>query len=252
MPSDFETRREAHARAWNQRRKLTGYLAATGRPVRVSPDRCIAHVLALRDEHGMSCADIAREAGLNDSSVDRLLRGAAKLIYRDTEEKILAVRPRPVVAHGAYVPSVGTTRRLRALAAAGFTCAWIAEQTGWKKQFVSQLTLHPAPTVFAVTARRVADLYQRYESRRPEDCGVTARGAKIASGLADRNGYAPPACWDDDTIDDPNAIPQWTGECGSMAGHRIHQRRGIPFCEPCREARRAYTPTTQRAEKAIA
>jgi hypothetical protein len=252
MPSDFETRRAEVMRAEGQRRKLTGYLAATGRPVRVSPERCIEHVRTLRDEHGMSCADIAREAGLSDGSVDRLLRGAAKLVYRDTEEKILAVRPRPVIAHGANVPSTGTTRRLRALAASGFTCGWIAEQTGWKQQFVSQLTLHPSPTVLAVTARRVADLYARYENRRPEDCGVTARGAKVARNHAARKGYAPPACWDDDTIDDPNAIPQWTGECGSMAGHRIHQRRGIPFCEPCREARRAYTPTTQRAEKAIA
>jgi hypothetical protein len=45
-----------------------------------------------------------------------------------------------------------------------------------------------------------------------------------------------PDHWDDDTIDDPNAVPEYTGRCGSIVGALIHLRESIPMCPPCEQS----------------
>ena len=54
--------------------------------------------------------------------------------------------------------------------------------------------------------------------------------------IARRNGWAPPGAWDDDQIDDPQAHPEWTGECGTDRGYWVHRRQQLPMCTRCETA----------------
>lgn len=128
----------------------------------------------------------------------------------------------------------GTVRRLQALVAAGWPVLSIAAELGMFPTAVSRLMRLNVITLR--TARRVAAVYDRLWDVDPATHGATPNGIRRARNLAAAARWAPAAAWDDDTIDDPSAAPDWTGHCGSTRGARIHDDHAIPLCEPCRAA----------------
>lgn len=132
------------------------------------------------------------------------------------------------------VPAAGTIRRVQALAVAGWPMARLARETGLSPARLAQVLT--ASTVPSATARAVAAVYTRYSMASPGLCGVALIHARAARARAAAAGWAPPAAWDDDTIDDPAAIPEWTGHCGTARGVDLHARHGIPLCPPCQAA----------------
>jgi hypothetical protein len=132
------------------------------------------------------------------------------------------------------VPAAGTIRRAQALAVAGWPLARTAREAGLSPYRMDQVL--KADTVPVETARAVAAVYARYNSTSPGLCGVSHIHARAARDRAAAAGWAPPAAWDDDTIDDPDAVPQWTGHCGTTRGADLHERDGIPLCPPCQAA----------------
>jgi hypothetical protein len=142
-----------------------------------------------------------------------------------------------VTAADVTVPAVGTARRLQALAVMGWPTSRMCRETGLTPHRLVPLLKGTASAVTREEARTVAVVYVRLSAASPGLCGVShiaARGARERAGAA---GWAPPAAWDDDTIDDPAAIPQWTGYCGTVRGADIHERDGLPLCPPCEDAR---------------
>ncbi|MFC9949227.1 hypothetical protein ACFVIN_01440 [Streptomyces prasinus] len=132
------------------------------------------------------------------------------------------------------VPAAGTIRRLQALAVAGWPQRRLAREAGLA---VSSLAgLMKADIVPVATARAVAAVYARYSGASPGLCGVSHLHARAARDRAATAGWAPAAAWDDDTIDDPAAIPQWTGHCGTTRGADLHARYDMPLCPPCEAA----------------
>jgi hypothetical protein len=109
---------------------------------------------------------------------------------------------------GGYVNPCGTVRRLRALHAAGWSFAAIGVQLGASTQAVHQQAAGDRAAVYAVTAARVADVYDRLWAAAPpsgtqfERAAITRAKARAAS-----RGWAPPMAWDDETIDVPSARP---------------------------------------------
>jgi predicted transcriptional regulator len=101
------------------------------------------------------------------------------------------------------LPAVGTRRRMRALAAIGWSCAALAREMGCSPSMVSQIQHGPAPVVRRATARSVALVYERLSMRIPPDEDARTRLS------AARKGWAPPLAWDD--IDDPDASPRTSG-----------------------------------------
>lgn len=137
------------------------------------------------------------------------------------------------------VKPVGIRRRLQALARAGFTSTLIAAEIGGDSRNVYGLTVgrrgqgHVSPE----TARRIADAYEEMHLRDPvSDYGGNPQACTRVRRIAERKGFAPHICWDSDTLDDPEAFPEWTGACGTARGRRIHAREQIPVCDPCRLA----------------
>lgn len=211
-----------------------------------------AHLKGLHGR-GMSAQAMARQTAIHSTSIDGILSGRHTKVHRTIYNRLMQAKfeaplyrsaaGRPT---GSYQDSTGTRRRVRALQADGFPLRLIAAEMGVSLQAVSQLANKEGP-VYASTAARVAEVYDKWLITDPrKDLGVGAQSYSRTKMAAERAGYPPRGCWDPDTIDDPDAFPEWTGECGTPAGDNLHRKYGIPVCDPCRLARNAYRMDRKR------
>jgi len=201
------------------------------------------HVRAL-GEFGIGWIRVAKLAGVSTGGVSKLLYGdrprglePTKRVRPETALKLLGIEP-TLDNLGARTPiwGTGTRRRLQALVAKGWTQSELARRLGvdranFGRTIVSNL-------VEAGTARAVLALYDELWRLDPTEQGVPRHRAEAARLIARNNRWAPIGAWDDESIDDPQATPDWTGRCGTPEGRRDHHRLRIPLCEPCRTARR--------------
>lgn len=190
----------------------------------------IAVVLADADELG--CPEAGRRHGLADQTVYRWTHRrwrenrpwptpediAADDAYRAaTAEKrarhaaqLARNRAAQYLRRGAplHVPACGTTRRLQALHALGWTGKDLAARLGVSPDRVSQLTTEQSPTVRPETRETVRRLYDALSMTVPDHhpAWLLARNRRNA----ERKGWTVPLAWDDDVIDDPNGRPHTT------------------------------------------
>jgi hypothetical protein len=243
-------------------------LRELGRPPMVPAGPAIAYVRRLHDDGGLSFREIAEQAPVNPRTGARMGASTASDLYRGsrandgrplekisriTHDRIMAVSPPgiPSATSTAQVPAHGMKRRLQALAAVGYGTRTIADLRGVKDHnylwrvmtgYCGPGDRHLHATVSVSLREEIAQIYVKYACTDPRDVGVPEQAVGRALGAATRHGYAPPSAWDDDTIDDPNAHPEWTGACGSEEGYRIHIRETVfnhnplPLCAPCRSA----------------
>ncbi|HMM96542.1 hypothetical protein [Phycicoccus sp.] len=150
----------------------------------------------LVDAH-VSLRTIARASGLSDTSVGRLVAGEQRFVRRTTARRVAALRFADVFEQeSGNVPSIGTIRRIQALMA-----------IGWRKSDLeaagvpaSNLITRPDREWVAATGwRRTRDVYDRLS--------MTPGPSQVCRDRARARGYLPPLAWDDDTIDDPRAVP---------------------------------------------
>lgn len=126
-------------------------------------------------------------------------------------------------------------RRLVALRADGWTVDYIVEQLPCYNASNIQKICRGEQKLIGIQAyQAICDLYDKLKDANPLDAGISPRAAKVAKAYV--RGAPGAACWDWDTIDDPNAIPEWTGACGTPDGYRIHLRESIAMCPACLEA----------------
>lgn len=219
----------------------------------VSTDRVVDHLRMLKGEpYYMSNARISELAGIAESNLCQILSGQrgraryyepVKSVHRDTEAAILEVLPEidPPARGGGHVPPLGTRRRLQALAAAGFPLNYLAQGMGWgtDPQPVHRLIMEKTAKnfVFHSTHLKACRLYDKLSCTDPHDMDFHKPSIQRSINMNRPKGWAPPSCWDPDTIDDPEAIPEWTGACGTPEGYLIHGRESIPICPPCAAAR---------------
>jgi transcriptional regulator with XRE-family HTH domain len=228
--------------------KHVSYLRQSGKPQSCTPEetaRGLARTRRLLHRHGMSAVQIAERSGLSTSTVRDYLRGGRgegqpiRFLPRESYDAIMAC---PVVEPdgNALLPLAGSLRRAQALLRAGYTLGSIGEMAGFSSyQRVWQIAHETYRWVRWSTAKALAEAYEKYEGVTPEDYGIPEHVAMRGRLSAERKGFAPARCWDEDTIDDPNAFPEWTGACGTVHGRSVHEREGIPICQPCRDAKAA-------------
>ena len=162
---------------------------------------------------GIGWRRTATLAGVSTGVVSRLLYGGtgdrppARRVRPETAAALLAVRPSPeTIADQVLVGATGTHRCIQALVTIGSSQQSLAGQLGMLRSNFGQVMRRERIT--AGTARAVAALYDELWNRQPPE---SARWQRIAANRA-RNyaraaGWAPPAAWDDDRIDDPDAAP---------------------------------------------
>lgn len=218
-------------RAADLRRK---YLAATGRPSTVTgaPVAAVCRKVRVFRARGMTTLQMADQTGMNRTSF-RDYSAGVKVIKRKFFERLVALEfEEPIDT--AIIDATGTSRRLQSLWYDGFPVPWIVEHAGiGTRSSIREIMSGETPRVTARTARAVSGLYDKLAESEPGEFGIGDRKVRFCRTFAGKQGYVPRYCWDPDTIDDPAAIPQWTGRCGTELGHYIHRRDGIPMCEPC-------------------
>jgi hypothetical protein len=203
------SQRAAQTHMHRRRRRLMAI--GQWQPPYVDAEPVRAHVRALQ-EAGMSLPALSRRLNLIDGAFKNLLYGAngrppGTTVSRQTAEAVLGYWPTlQDFPDTASIDPTGTKRRVQALETLGWSRPQIADEVGMSKSnFKTSLR---AEKVSARLARRVAAVYDRLWTERPEDHGVQPYVAERVRRHAAQNGFAGPLAWDDDTIDDPKAEPQ--------------------------------------------
>jgi hypothetical protein len=226
-----------------KRGKYADLMRAQGTPLMVLPEEFeqAQKVVTRLYNKGMAFSQIGESCKefMHETTVAKIYNGTIGTIHRDTYTNILTARYVPVTGHrcGRRMDPTGVRRRMQALVADGFGYNVIGDVMGIRLQAVYQLCTRES-LAFASTLSYVVPVYEKLAGQDPYAYGATKLGVSRAKGVARRKGWAPSHCWDEDTIDDPQAAPEWTGQCGTVYGFRIHYRDGIlPVCGPCSKAR---------------
>ncbi|MGC9540207.1 hypothetical protein [Streptomyces sp. UG1] len=243
--------KRANRREGNQRSRMQAY--GHWQPY-VDAEPVRAHVRAL-EAYGLGWKRIARLAGVSPTTVGKLLYGAprrnmgpSKRVRPETAAKLLAVEATPENLGGAVsVDGTGTRRRLQALVAGGWPQAQLARRLEMEPGNFG-VTLR-AERVLVSTSRAVTALYEGLWRADPVEHGVHPQGVSRARNQVRTNQWAPVGAWDEESLGDPAAYPDWTGKCGTPQGYDAHYHYHLlPACQPCKDAKTA----DRQARKAVA
>ncbi|MEU3052229.1 helix-turn-helix domain-containing protein [Streptomyces griseus] len=192
---------------------------------------------------GMTDQEVGDRTGLHKTSVGKI-RNGNRVMRRDTYDRIMALTPEPsspphetARRYGAHIPDTGVVRRLQALTAVGFSSVLLGRLMGFTQKYVSMATRRPSGMCHASSQQTVAEWYAKLADADPLDYGESEVGKARAIARAKRHRYPHPGCWDAETIDDPDARPEWTGVCGTPEGPGVHRREGITICPACKAVR---------------
>lgn len=178
-------------------------------PAYVDAQPAIDHIHRL-SQAGIGWVRASRLAGIPNGTVSRILYGhrgkpPTGRAHRDTVAKILAIPIPDITDLGARtpVPSHGTRRRLQALITQGWTFRALAREAGMQHGPLEMALQRD--TTGAATAATVRDLYERLWNVPPPSATPAQRAAATqARNRARAAGWAPPAAYDDESLDDPN------------------------------------------------
>lgn len=198
--------REAQRIRMLRRRKNIAY----GRHQGVLPATTVRdHVNELRAA-GWRAWQIGEASGVSEHMVFRVSVHEDARLKAGNAERLLAVRvddERPAERASARQCSIGTRRRLQALAVIGYSFADVARHVDMEPRYMGRIMT--AGFVYETTRAKVSraydDLWDKPRVGRDASERYLIRRTK-ARAVA--HGWVPPLAWDDDTIDDPAAVPQ--------------------------------------------
>jgi hypothetical protein len=198
--------------------------------------RARAHLLALQGA-GLTRQQITDKTGVHAAVLRNLAAGTTRRIRPANAAALLALpAPAQSIASRIRVDGTATRRRLQALAVAGWPLPQIARRANVDGHNLHRVVHGRRTKVAAHTAAAIHAVYGQLWDQDPADHGVPERHVSTVQRLAARNLWAPPLAWDDDTINDPAAEPDWTGRCGTPGGYYDHTQIGTPTCRRCRTA----------------
>lgn len=148
---------------------------------------------------GWTNPQISAATGIERANVQKIHRGRYPRIQRETMQLLLAVpiiMPPGPTRHG--IDSIGARRRVHALAWMAWPAAEVAARAGTTVGSL-QSTIVPGHRISVALHMRLAAVYDELSE-------IPGPSPRVAARARTR-GFAPPAAWDDDTIDDPSASP---------------------------------------------
>lgn len=236
---------------YERRRKELRYLKKINPDYtsRVPTGRILEH-LEMLQSYGWTHADVERKSGVGRSVVSQIALGISARVYADTEAAILGVKLTPFdLEHGPGLTvegrKVGAHRIVTGLIAVGWTYAALGRvEAGWSAETLRTYAQNPKGGRNQHYSRiakeryvELRDFAHRVEKLDPQaDGGVPLTSSRLAITKARKLGYPPIGCWDLETVHFPDAVPEWTGACGTPEGYRIHLRERIKTCPPCLES----------------
>lgn len=194
----------------------------TGRGRKVDAEPLREHIYELL-EHGPR-ATVAHAIGIYPSVLDNILdgkdgKGPAPFVLRPTAAKIWATTVEKVQAEPRMVDAVGIRRRVQALEYMGYTKAMLARELGVNESQVFSYV--KSVTSWTTTIEKIHEVYVRLR-----DVPGPSQRARFS---AYRNDWRAPMCWDDETIDDPEATP---GPAACVAWECTRQVKRRSLCVP--------------------
>jgi len=189
--------RKRRCRCWPCR--YAGYEARQNARPLAEPAPVIAHVATLT-RAGIGSRRLSELAGVSRATVDRVLAGTHRPTAR-VAAAFLAI-PADLEPPPKWLDQTGTTRRLRALTAIGWPNLDIAECAGLDGSYLAQMTKGQR-RLTAATVDTVRRAYNGLSMHVPAD----SYGSNRARLRALDRRWFPPLAWDDETIDDVDALP---------------------------------------------
>lgn len=203
------------------KQKRNKFLRQTGRPGAVSSERAAHHLRRLRSA-GLMDKEILHSIPLARNTFYRILRGEP--LTRDVEQRILSF-PAPAepsdIRTLASTNTTGAHRRLQALVWMGWPQGVLEERLGVHAGWIGRSLNRSSLTL--VMHARIVRLYDQLWRLAPERAGVDGGRAAVARLYASSMDWNGPLAWDDDTIDDPKAVPQTDADepIVSEGGHLV-------------------------------
>lgn len=173
-------------------------LVAQGVIGRTPSEAALSHMLKLAGLDWPNTA-IAQQSGVAPATLRAIRSG--RPILRATERSILAMPLIPYLSPKLMLPAVGMRRRHQALAWMGWTLEESAGRAGRSEE--SFCTMLARGSV----SRRYWLGYAAVYDELKDQPGPSDRMRRLAR----LRGWAPPAAWDEESIDDPDAHPNLTG-----------------------------------------
>jgi DNA-directed RNA polymerase specialized sigma24 family protein len=210
VPTDVQTRRE-NARLWQARYRRALAEGTYQPPTDAEPARALVREWMAT---GMSVRVIAARCHVDYGVIRRLVWGSdgyppTKRLPAETMDKIMSFRPAlDDYPDSAVISTVGSRRRLQALATRGWTPTAAAHATG---NSVSERRFRHAMTGSKTTARMartIRDAFNALWDKTPTEEQVPAHLAELTRQQAAEKEWAGPLAWDDATIDYPEARPR--------------------------------------------
>lgn len=161
---------------------------------------------------GLPYNSIATLAGVPIGLLQRLMYGRpasgelpSKVMRPENADALLAVRA-DLVASDGHALAVGSQRRLRALAWAGWPCPYLAPKVQLHPDHMGRIMRGiGGGRVTVEVARRIQDVFAQLWLLDPVVAGVPAANVSQVRTVSARKGWVSALAWDD--IDDPNAVP---------------------------------------------
>lgn len=238
-----------------RKRKYWQYLRQTGQPSRVHPwefEKVQDKINSWRAA-GLSMQQIGDVCGIAESRVHQVIHDGQQSMMRSNYNRVMAaefVSVEELHGFGVRRDPLGATRRIQAMFAAGYGPEWQAQYLGRSTSNVRRIMSGITTRIHMQIDDEIRTMFDKLVQVDPVTMGMPEYVALRAQRWARKRLFAPDWAWDDDTIDDPNALPEWTGVCGTARGYRIHldndllvigiKGKRVVQCERCVEARKAF------------
>ncbi|MFC4373264.1 hypothetical protein ACFO5K_04040 [Nocardia halotolerans] len=179
--------------------KLRDCRVAKGQPTSIPGQHVRAHALWLHDTVGLGDPAVAAAAGISHVTVHCIRTREAQFSQIAVGQRILSVGHIPVPAQaGCRVPSTGTKRRLRALAATGWSLRALADQLDAQPTQISDWMCRRNQVSYATWAA-VTALY--------DTISATPGPSELARRRAATLKYPSAMAWEGVDIDHPDSEP---------------------------------------------
>lgn len=195
------------------RRKLWKYERDRGVIHMVDAEPIRLHIQRI----GLSAAEVSRQLGVHPSNIEKIANGSRLRIHAETARRVLALQ---VPMEPLKVPQIGVQRRLGAL----LRMQWSHREIKARGVRSSVLLHQKCDWVHRSTHEQVVRLYD-------ELCMTLGPSVKSATWAKNR-GYQPPLAWDEQTIDDPEALPVYA----EYDGRRHGKQEEYEFLLSCGES----------------
>lgn len=193
------------------------------------------HIDDLIENHNASARAIADRLGIGSATILKTLRG--KAMSQPIYEAIMSVKPYDV-QRGDHTPAAPTALLSGQMQALGYPMSWQGDQCGLGGKtliaILGKVRRGQQEWVTPDTAAAIAGLAERVAERvaDPIRDGIEPRDIARAKSVARRNGFYPPAAYDEDGTLDWRSIPDHPWTVINEACHEQIERLEVAIRNP--------------------